>query len=182
MPGPQSSLSVPANTFAGKDGRLVRSAVFDESGAYRYLLERRWARQGPTTVFIMLNPSRADAQVDDPTIRRCMGFARDWHSGRLLVANLFALCTHNPALLKRAASSEGPLNDEHLRLAATSADRIVLAWGIHGGHLNRDQQVLQLLGSVTSQPLECLGRTKAGQPRHVLYLPRASRLEPFLPR
>ena len=77
------------------------------TGDYRYLLWREWDNSHKTVSFIMLNPSRADAQVNDPTITRCINFAKSWGYGRLEVVNLFAYRTPKPSLLKQAAEREG---------------------------------------------------------------------------
>jgi hypothetical protein len=153
---------------------VERGAVFDRSGRYRYRLTRRWAPDGATVAFVLLNPSTADAARDDPTIRRCIGFARDWGYAALEVVNLFAWRATEPAALHRAEAPVGPRNDAHLLRAAREAQRVVLAWGVHGALAGRDRAVLALLAPL-GERLVCLGRTRAGQPRHVLYLPAAAR-------
>jgi hypothetical protein len=114
----------------------------------------------------MLNPSAADAEHDDPTIRRCIGFARRWGYGALDVVNLFAFRTHSPALLKRAADPVGPENDRHLAETVARASRVVAAWGCHGGFDGRNTKVLPLLGNSSV----CFGLTRGGHPRHPLYV------------
>jgi hypothetical protein len=96
-------------------------ATFDPTGAYRYALWRVWDGNRPPLVFVMLNPSIADAERDDPTIRRCLGFACAWGYGALTVVNLFALRATCPHTLRRAADPVGPDNDEHLRAALAGA-------------------------------------------------------------
>lgn len=117
----------------------------------------------------MLNPSRADAIQDDPTIRRCVSFARTWGYGGLEVVNLFAYCTAHPIELTRVTDPIGSENDVYLQSLSQRVDRIVLAWGNGGALAGRDQAVIALL---PHDRLCCLGRTKIGQPRHPLYLPR----------
>jgi hypothetical protein len=92
---------------------MTATAVLSDCGTYRYRLGRRWA-EGPVDVWIMLNPSTADATVDDRTIRRCMEFSRRWGAGALVVGNLFALRATDPAELVRHPDPIGPDNDEHL--------------------------------------------------------------------
>ena len=115
-----------------------------------------------------LNPSTADETQDDPTIRRCQGFARDWGYGGLVMANLFAFRATDPAVMKQAADPVGPDNDEHLLQLASTCPLVVAAWGTHGQHLGRDHQVRELTPN-----LHCLRLTKEGYPGHPLYLPKS---------
>lgn len=150
-------------------------ALFDPTRRYRYRLWRRWA-DGGLAVFVMLNPSTADAERDDPTIRRCAGFARAWGFGGMTVVNLFALRATDPARLHRARDPVGRDNDRHIAAAAAGGDLVVVAWGVHGGLRERDRAVLDLLAA--SRP-RCLGLTRGGHPRHPLYLPARTRCRPF---
>lgn len=159
---------------------MEREAAFDASGRYRYALTRRWAPGGAQVTFVLLNPSTADATRDDPTIRRCMGFARAWDHTALEVVNLFAWRATRPAELRRAPAPVGEENDTYLLRAVRRAARVVLAWGIHGALAGRDAAVCELLRRAGVQA-ECLGVTQAGQPRHVLYLPRDAQPLPFPP-
>jgi hypothetical protein len=159
---------------------LVRSAVFDASGRYRYSLKRRWAPGGESVAFVLLNPSTADAERDDPTIRRCMGFARDWGYASLEVVNLFAWRATHPESLRLCPEPVGPQNDACLLAAARRAARTVLAWGVHGALYGRDHDVCALLAQEALR-LDCLGTTRGGHPRHVLYLPRDARPAAFAP-
>ena len=97
-------------------------------GHYRYMLGRQWGAP-PFLLWMMLNPSTADATEDDPTIRRCSGFAKHWGFGGLVVVNLFAFRATNPADLRAAEQPIGPENDRHLVNAARSCPRVVAAWG-----------------------------------------------------
>lgn len=151
-------------------------AVFSRCRAYRYALWREWDPSGPTVLFVGLNPSTADHRHDDPTIRRCIGFARAWGFGRLAVGNLFAYRTPHPALLKQAAAPVGRANDRWLRRLAAEADLVVAAWGVHGAHRERSAAVLGYLPAP-----KCLGTTKDGAPRHPLYLPKAAALTELAP-
>lgn len=123
----------------------------------------------------MLNPSTADDEHDDPTLRRCLAFARDWGCGSLEVANLFARRSTDPRCLRHHWTSIGPGNDDAIRQAARSSDVVVAAWGARGGLGNRAGAVRDLLPG----PVHCLGVTRNGQPRHPLYLPSATRLVPL---
>ena len=145
-------------------------ACFSRCGTYRYALWRRWAA-GPQVLFVMLNPSTADKQRDDPTIRRCIGFAARWGYGAVAVGNLFAFRTPSPDVLRQAAHPVGRANDRWLERLAAESSRLIAAWGNDGALLGRDAQVRELLG-----PLYALALTRRGQPRHPLYLP--GRAEP----
>jgi hypothetical protein len=159
---------------------MERSATFDPTGQYRYLLQRRWQARGATVTFIMLNPSQADAQRDDPTLRACLGFAQRWGYARLVVVNLFAYRTPYPRCLKTLADPIGPENDAYVLQAAAAAAQIILAWGNGGSLGHRDQAILRLLAPYP-QNLFCLGLTQAGQPRHPLYLQRTLKPMRWLP-
>lgn len=154
-----------------------RGATLSECNTYRYHLWRYVGPQERVATFIMLNPSAADAVVDDPTIRRCMGFARTWDCGRLVVVNLFAFRSVSPAKMKRQSDPVGPENDEHIIRAAKAAalndGKIVCAWGVHGKHQDRDKAVLAILNQIGVRPL-CLAMSKDGMPKHPLYLPRTA--------
>lgn len=157
-------------------GQGGTGAIFDPTGAYRYLLWRSWDEFAPRLGFVMLNPSRADAVLDDPTIRRCVGFARSWNFGGLEVVNLFAYRTAQPIELRRVNDPIGTENDAYLTSLSQRVDQIVLAWGNGGKLQNRDRSVLSLLSPA---PLCCLGTTRSGQPRHPLYLRRDVMPKPF---
>jgi len=169
-------------------------ARFSADRSYRYLLGRELSMQqgdlfsgwqAPpgrgTLLFVMLNPSTASARKDDPTLRRCLGFARRWGFARLEVVNLFAWVASDPRDLKAATEPVGPRNNAMIRARARAADRVVCAWGAHGGHLGRDTEVLALLRRVRA-PLFHLGLTREGHPRHPLYRPLDAAVEPWQPR
>lgn len=117
-------------------------------------------------MFIGLNPSTADEINDDPTIRRCVAFAKAWGYAGLCMANLFAYRATNPRDMKVAADPVGPDNDAHLCRLGQRAGVIVAAWGVNGMHKGRAAQVRKLLPA-----LHCLALTKDGHPGHPLYLP-----------
>lgn len=167
---------------------MYRGALFDATGRYRYRLWRTWDSALPRVAFVMLNPSTADHREDDPTIRRCIGFARQWGYGSLGVVNLFAYRTPSPVALARAVDPVGPDNDRHLRAVCGRARDVVVAWGVHGRLHGRDRAVVALLARRGRRdrgdrgqraPLLCLGTTRGGHPRHPLYLARDTRLRPF---
>lgn len=152
-------------------------AILSPDGRYRYLLWRRADWESATTVlFVMLNPSTADGEHDDPTIRRCLGYARAWGYGWLEVCNLFAWRATDPRALLREAAADadldliGPDNDAYLELAARRARVIVCAWGVGRQRWYRARQVAALLRRAHPE-LHALRVNAAGQPCHPLYLP-----------
>jgi hypothetical protein len=124
--------------------------------------------------FVLLNPSTATATEDDPTIRRCIGFAERWGYPSLVVTNLFALRSTDPRALRTSRAPVGPDNDHWLMKSAMGADRIVAAWGNHGRYLKRGAKVLWL---GLPRPVYCFGLTKVGEPKHPLYLRKDADLE-----
>ncbi len=157
-----------------RNSTMQRSAVFSPCRKFRYSLSRAWDCDLSTVMFVGLNPSTADDQRDDPTVRRCIGFARDWGFGSLVLVNLFAYRATNPSDLLLVANPIGPANDASILKNLKSAARIVVAWGIHGSYLDRDQHVLSLLPQA-----DCFGVTQNGAPRHPLYLASKTRLRPY---
>jgi hypothetical protein len=144
---------------------MQRGAHLSPCRKYRYALWRRWSG-GPQAMFIGLNPSTADETEDDPTIRRCIAFARDWGYGALCMANLFAYRATEPADMLAQDDPIGPDNDEYLRRLAGESGVVVAAWGTHGVHRGRDAAVFAMIPT-----LHYLKLTKDGHPGHPLYLP-----------
>ena len=145
------------------------SAQISACGNYRYSLDRIWNESLPQACFVMLNPSIADANRDDPTLRRCIGFAQAWGYGGLRILNLFAGRATEPSQLFTSFEDPiGPGNDAALQ-AASHYREVIVAWGANGSRLGRDVQVLTQLGDLGIRP-RCLGITKHGNPRHPLYV------------
>lgn len=142
-------------------------ALMSECGKYRYKLWRWWA-PGPGVTWVMLNPSTADADVDDPTIRRCIGFAKLWGAGRIDVVNLFALRATDPEQLKTVTDRIGPQND-HVLSTKFDNEIVVAAWGTKGSWWGRSGEVLPMLQR--NHTVFYLGLTANGEPAHPLYLP-----------
>lgn len=152
------------------------SASFDATRTYRYTLGRRIADAGGRILWCMLNPSTADENVLDPTIRRCIGFSRGWGFGDLVVVNLFALRSTDPKALIGYPDPVGPANDAAIASEAARADCIMVAWGAHPMAAARARAVVPLFGSA----MHSLGVTAAGAPRHPLYVAGAQPRLPFL--
>lgn len=153
------------------------TARIDPTGRYRYALTRIWDPGAARVCFCLLNPSTADATTDDPTLRRCLGFARDWGFGGVEIVNLFALRATDPRLLRRTPDPVGPRNDAAIVRAARRADLIVAAWGNHGALRSRAEAVRALLSPIAT--VHALGITKMGHPRHPLYAPRSAGAKPL---
>lgn len=157
---------------------MESGAIFDRSRRYRYKLWRRWDQTLPSMVFLMLNPSKADAEKNDQTIRTCISMAARFGCGSIEVVNLFGFCATYPEELRAAKNPIGKDNDRYILEAASKASRVLLAWGNHGEMRGRSAEVLALL-STYHVNLVCLGKTKIGQPRHPLYVSAKTPLIPY---
>ncbi len=144
-------------------------ATVSNDGVYRYILGRDWA-PGPRVLFVMLNPSTADAEIDDPTIRRCRGFARSWEYSGFEVVNLFAYRATDPKGLRAADYAVGPENDRFIRGALVDAALVVCAWGANPAAKRQAQHMLHLIREAGLTPTRIGPPTKSGAPRHPLYL------------
>ena len=153
---------------------MIRRAAFSRCGRYRYALWREWDASRPTVLFVALNPSTADHRRDDPTIRRCIGFSREWGFGALVVANLFAFRTPYPNLLRAERDPVGPRNDRWIRRLVYEAGLVVAAWGANGDYLRRASHIADRLGDC-----HALGVTRSGAPRHPLYVRADVQPQPF---
>lgn len=145
------------------------SALFSDCGNYRYLLTREFGGDS-TCVFVMLNPSTADANHDDPTIRRCVSFAKREGFGRLEIVNLFGFRATEPSDLFAAADPIGEENDAVMAATLSRADQIVVAWGNHGEFVDGRIAVVQKLLAQSGASVFCFGLTGKSQPKHPLYL------------
>lgn len=146
------------------------SAVISPCGQYRYTLTRPAHDMYPTTgpaLFIMLNPSTADASLDDPTIRRCRGFAKSWDCAGIIVANLYALRATDPAELWLHSDPVGEDNDMWLASLIREHDTVICAWGANARRERID--AVRKMFHRNSRPM-CLGVTKDGAARHPLYI------------
>lgn len=150
---------------------LIREARLSEDQRYRYTLLRRWGERAPGVTWIMLNPSIADAEIDDPTIRRCMVFSQRFGYDAMLVVNLFAYRATDPQELLKVGpeAAVGPENGEWVRKACHRAGVIVAAWGALRKPLLGPASAIAKIIEKDGFKLKCLGKTKEGQPRHPLY-------------
>lgn len=169
------------------------NASFSDNRQYRWWLHRQWTFGLGLLLFIGLNPSRADGERDDPTLRRLQAFAKSWGYQELLVVNLFARISPHPSALQRASDPVGVENDKVLQVCFERWARdpqmdLWCGWGMSGGRGHRACDVLHALQPLRRQrqvhcpnakgPLS-LALTQTGEPRHPLYAPRQSTLSPF---
>jgi hypothetical protein len=188
------SIIRPGNMLLFDSPELGR-CVFSDDLKFRYLLTRRWAKDGWTVTWIMLNPSTADEVELDPTLRRCADFSNRWGASGMEVVNLFALRSPDPKDLKRFGLMRaiGQDNNRHIRESYERSTVTIAGWGVHGSLINRDSHVIRILehqhtvhcanryqagARVCECPrIFCLGTTKGGQPKHPLYLPKNTKRE-----
>ncbi|MGQ0546500.1 MAG: DUF1643 domain-containing protein [Betaproteobacteria bacterium] len=147
-------------------------AKFSACRRWRYLLWRRWDESRPAANFLMLNPSTADERRLDPSCTRARNYAERWGYGALIVTNLFGRRATDPAEMKRARDPVGRGNDAAILRAARGSAIVVCAWGNHGAHRGRAEEVVGFLVS-RRIPLYLLRVNSDGHPAHPLYLPGA---------
>ena len=152
-------------------------AVFSDRRKYRYALWRMWDEKKPLGMIIGLNPSTADETGNDPTITRCISFARSWGYGAVCVTNLFGFRATAPSQLKAYHDPIGKENDAWVHEMAKEAAITVAAWGNHGKFLNRSLEIMPSLDQ-----LHCIKMNKSGEPAHPLYLKSELKPVPMIPR
>lgn len=157
---------------------MTSGANISDCGTYRYSLWRYFKTGEGQATFVMLNPSTADAEENDPTIRRCMDYAARWGFQRLEVVNLFAQRTTDPGKLWQSREAVGPNNDLHIGIALRRSQLVVCAWGVPQSSfvLLRGRYVFEIIVECRRRP-HYLKLTKEGFPGHPLYLPKS--LKPF---
>ncbi|BHH83661.1 DUF1643 domain-containing protein [Desulforhopalus sp. 52FAK] len=143
---------------------MIKDAKFSDCRKYRYALWRIWDSEKPYAMFICLNPSTADETEDDPTIRRCINYAKHWGYGGLCMVNLFSFRATKPTDMKNTDDPIGPENDAFLIKFAKKAGVIVGAWGNHGSFMNRSSEIKKLISNI-----KCLKQNVSGEPVHPLY-------------
>ena len=149
---------------------MKKSATFSPCRKYRYTLWRDWGGifiSAGYAMFIGLNPSTADETKDDPTVRRCIGYARDWGYAGLCMMNLFAFRATLPTDMEAMQDPVGPDNERALIGTSKFAGVVVAAWGVNGSHMKQDSKVRKIIPN-----LSYLKLTKDGFPGHPLYLPK----------
>jgi hypothetical protein len=155
-------------TRTHQKGDAASTAVYSDDERYRYLLTRTWA-PGPKALFIMLNPSTATEYQNDPTVERCERRARALGFGAFRVTNIFAFRATDPKVMRAQPDPIGPANDTAILDSVPWADQVICAWGSHGAHLARGQDITAKLRA-SAKPLYHLGLTQAGAPKHPLYI------------
>jgi hypothetical protein len=150
-------------------GDAPSTALYSPCERYRYALTRTWDPRGRRVLFVMLNPSTATEVQNDPTVERCERRARTLGFGAFRVCNIFAFRATDPKVMRAQADPVGPDNDAAIVEGADWADIVVCAWGTHGAHKGRGGAVEALLRE-TGKPLWHLGLSKAGHPKHPLYI------------
>lgn len=156
---------------------MERSTVFSKCRKYRYTLWRQWDFTSPSyAMFIGLNPSTADEVQNDPTVARCIDYSMRWGFGALCMMNIFSFRATLPTVMKAQPNPVGKDNNRWLVEIARDASVIVAAWGTHGSHLGRHQEVIELLGD----KLHCLKETKDGFSSHLLYLKKSLSPVPYI--
>ena len=153
----------------------LTGAAFSPCRKFRYALWRRWMDKGDTALFLLLNPSTADEIKNDPTVERCERYAKSWGYARLFVANLFAFRATFPKDLKWADDPIGPHNDKWILKLARMSTIVIAGWGNHGGFMQREKRVKELLLNDGSdfdsrKDIYCLAVNKGGSPKHPLYM------------
>lgn len=158
--------------------RISAGATFSRDRQYRYRLWRHWDLSRAPLLMIMLNPSTADEERNDPTVERCERRARADGFGGLLVANIFALRSTDPKALYAHPSPVGPRNDAAILAMAREAGAVVCAWGVHGALSGRGLDVAARLTAAGIR-FGVLGLTREGHPRHPLYMASATLVVPW---
>ncbi|MCP3872135.1 MAG: DUF1643 domain-containing protein [Desulfobacteraceae bacterium] len=151
------------------------TAKFSPNRVHRYALWRRWDESGKIAMFIGLNPSTADEVKNDPTVTRCINYAKRWGYGGMIMSNIFAFRATDPKVMKAANDPVGSKNDKWLLKLAMEANIIMAVWGNHGEFMDRGNAVLSLFEGIE---LHCLAMNKTGHPKHPLYCKNS--LEPVL--
>ena len=148
---------------------MEKTALISDCKKYRYKLSRQWNRDGSMIMFIMLNPSTADADIDDPTIRRCISFAKSWGAGGFYVGNLFAYRSKTPKDLLSALDPIGEENKNHLNDMLNDSVFAVCAWGNFPIIKKLKPETLNFLKN-KHVPFRCIDTSINGTPKHPLYL------------
>lgn len=158
---------------------MERKAYFDKDKIYRYLLQRKWGNSGKKITWIMLNPSTADETIDDPTIRRCIGFSKQFGADELDIVNLFAYRSTDPKQLYSAEYPVGEENDAYILESIKTSSLVILGWGNHGKLHGRSEKVLSAFLKKYKDKVFALKILKNGEPGHPLYISYSTTLKPL---
>ena len=144
----------------------MNNAIFSECGKYRYVLTRIWEPLEPLAMCIGLNPSTANADEDDPTIRRLSSLLKNNGFGGFFMCNLFALVSPYPEDLQ---SCPDPVkdNDKWLIETADKVTHVVYCWGNFDEATYRAKKIKNMF---PSKHINCFGKNRNGSPKHPLYL------------
>lgn len=157
---------------------IENDAVISDCGSYRYLLRRAWDAKKPRVLYIMLNPSTADAQKDDATIRSCVRLASGLGYGSMEVVNVFAWRATKPDELLLVSDPAGPQNEDHVRLALDRCDIPICAWGAWPPAQEASTYIRNAI-RVARPAAFCFGKTASGAPKHPLYIKSGTPLETY---
>lgn len=156
---------------------MEKGAAISDCNKYRYSLWRIWDKDKPLFTFIGLNPSTADHIQDDPTITRCINFAKSWGGGGIYMANLFAYRATDPQEMMSQEDPIGSENDTYLKQLYEKSEKIIACWGNNGSYQQRSNTVKKLL----QDKLYYLELNKTGEPKHPLYIHSSTQIKPYLP-
>ena len=144
---------------------MKTGAILSEDRKYRYVLSRIWDESKPMIMIIGLNPSTADETKNDPTITRCMNFAKSWKYGGVYMLNLFAFRATLPKDMIEEEEPIGDENDSYINKYSKLSEKVVCAWGNDGSYKNRSKEILSKIND-----LYYLKLNQTGEPSHPLYL------------
>ncbi len=180
-PHPHLGRRKMSDLFEPQDA-IERDAVLSDCGRYRYLLRRAWDHTKPRALFVMLNPSTADAKVDDATIRSCIRLCKSWGYGSFEVCNLYGWRSTDPDALNVGDMPMmiGEKNADVMDAAIGRCDVVICAWGAHASARLRQQAVCSTVKAM-KPAVYCLGKTKSGAPKHPLYIKTGTPLEVYQP-
>lgn len=160
---------------------MRKSAIISSCGKYRYALSRVWDTEKSLVLWVMLNPSTADAELDDPTIRRCIQFSKDWGFGGMLVGNLYAFRSTDKRVLYKVKDPVGPENLATVAFLQTLSTKTIAAFGNDKGPGSRlywkliEQAGFNSINTGGPQIL-CVGHNKDQSPKHPLYVEKKASL------
>ena len=154
---------------------MEKGAVISKCQNYRYALWRTWDSSKPIITFVGLNPSTADHECDDPTIKRCINFAKSWGAGGIYMVNLFAYRATRPEDMIQQDDPIGAENDHYLQVVLEKSEKIIACWGNWGIHQSRSDRVKNLL----LEKLYYFELNKTGEPKHPLYVHAETKIKKF---